>query len=40
MADAAFPEGDMSSQLLSKVKRSNKITLESEGVGVTISRLD
>jgi hypothetical protein len=30
----------MSSQLLSKVKRSNKITLESEGVGVTISRLD
>ena len=40
IADAAFPDGDMSSQLLSKVKRSNKITLESEGVGVTISRLD
>ena len=40
IADEAFPEGDMSSQLLSKVKRSNKITLESEGVGVTISRLD
>ena len=40
ISDAAFPEGDMSSQLLSKVKRSNKITLESEGVGVTISRLD
>ena len=40
IADEAFPGGDMSSQLLSKVKRSNKITLESEGVGVTISRLD
>ena len=40
IADEAFPEGDMSSQLLSKVKRSNKITLESEGVGVIISRLD
>ena len=40
ISDEAFPEGDMSSQLLSKVKRSNKITLESEGVGVTISRLD
>ena len=40
IADEAFPDGDMSSQLLSKVKRSNKITLESEGVGVTISRLD
>lgn len=40
IADEAFPSGDMSSQLLSKVKRSNKITLESEGVGVTISRLD
>ena len=40
IADEAFPGGDMSSQLLSKVKRSNKIMLESEGVGVTISRLD
>ena len=40
VSDEAFPDGDMSSQLLSKVKRSNKITLESEGVGVTISRLD
>jgi hypothetical protein len=40
ISDEAFPGGDMSSQLLSKVKRSNKITLESEGVGVTISRLD
>ena len=40
ISDEAFPDGDMSSQLLSKVKRSNKITLESEGVGVTISRLD
>ena len=40
IVDEAFPGGDMSSQLLSKVKRSNKITLESEGVGVTISRLD
>ena len=40
ISDEAFPEGDMSSKLLSKVKRSNKITLESEGVGVTISRLD
>ena len=40
IADEAFPGGDMSSQLLSKVKRSNKITLASEGVGVTISRLD
>ena len=40
IADEAFPGVDMSSQLLSKVKRSNKITLESEGVGVTISRLD
>ena len=40
IADEAFPGDDMSSQLLSKVKRSNKITLESEGVGVTISRLD
>ena len=40
IADEAFPGGDMSSQLLSKVKRSNKITLESEGVGVTLSRLD
>jgi hypothetical protein len=40
ISDSAFPDGDMSSQLLSKVKRSNKITLESEGVGVTISRLD
>ena len=40
IADEVFPGGDMSSQLLSKVKRSNKITLESEGVGVTISRLD
>ena len=40
IADEAFPGGDMSSQLLSKVIRSNKIMLESEGVGVTISRLD
>jgi hypothetical protein len=40
ISDEAFPEGDMSSKLLSKVKRSNKIALESEGVGVTISRLD
>ncbi len=40
VSDEAFPDGDMSSQLLSKVKRSNKITLESEGVGVIISRLD
>jgi hypothetical protein len=40
ISDEVFPEGDMSSKLLSKVKRSNKIALESEGVGVTISRLD
>ena len=40
VSDEAFPDRDMRSQLLSKVKRSNKITLESEGVGVIISRLD
>ena len=38
ISDTAFSDVDMSSQLLSKVRRTNKIIIESEGTGVVIGR--
>ena len=38
ISDVAFQESDISKELLSKVSRSNRITIESEGSGVVISR--
>lgn len=40
IGDTAFSKADMSFEILSKVRRSNKQTIESEGAGVVISRLD
>jgi hypothetical protein len=38
VADTAFSQSDMSLELLSKVRRTNTIVIESEGSGVQISR--
>jgi len=38
VADTAFSQSDMSLELLSKVRRTNKIVIESEGTGVVIAR--
>ena len=38
IGETAFSHSDMSGELLSKVRRTNKIVIESEGTGVVISR--
>ena len=40
VGETAFPKIDMSLELLSKVRRTNKQVIESEGTGVVISRLN
>ena len=40
VSENAFSEGDMSLELLSKVRRTNKQAIESEGTGVVITRLN
>lgn len=40
IGSTAFSNVDMSGELLSKVRRSNKIIIESEGTGVVMSRGD
>ena len=39
VSETAFSEGDMTSELLSLVRRTNKQAIESEGTGVVIERL-
>ena len=39
VADTAFSDGDMTTELLSLVRRTNKQAIESEGTGVVIGRL-
>ena len=38
IGETAFSAGDMSGELLSKVRRTNKQVIESEGTGVVIAR--
>ena len=38
IGETAFSAGDMSGELLSKVRRTNKQIIESEGTGVVIGR--
>ena len=38
IGDTAFSQADMSLELLSKVRRTNKIIIESEGSGLVMAR--
>ena len=38
IGESFFSTGDMSGELLSKVRRTNKMIIESEGTGVVIAR--
>ena len=40
LSEKAFVQGDLSLELLSIVRRSNKQAIESEGTGVVIARLN
>ena len=39
VADTAFSDGDMTTELLSLVRRTNKQAIESEGTGVVVGRI-
>ena len=40
IGESLFSPGDMSGEMLTKVRRKNKIIIESEGSGVVMSRGD
>jgi hypothetical protein len=40
ISNQTFEDSDVSQQMLTKIKRNNRIVLESEGAGVVIARLD
>ena len=40
ISNQIFEDSDVSQQMLTKIKRNNRIVLESEGAGVVIARLD